>query len=278
MADVMSIGDRMKTNYENRTRYYLPRRTYTVIRIDGKAFHTFTKGFQLPYDLDFMDMMNLTALKLVSSIQGCKLAYVQSDEINLVLTDFDNIGTDAWFDGNVQKMASVSASIATAEFNRRYLMYKCKYWQSLRIPAISPEEIQAMPLAEFDSRVFTVPELEEVVNLLIWRQQDATRNSIQLAGQNYFSHKKLQNLNCNQIQEMLFAEAGVNWNDYPESFKRGRVAHRCHIEIPEKSKHGGVINMIVNENIPVFTADRDYLKNLINVSATQSDCKREESE
>ncbi len=226
-----SIGDRMKNNYENRTRYYLPRRTYTIIRIDGKAFHTFTKDLEKPFSPEFMNLMDYTAQKLVEEIQGAKFAYVQSDEISILLTDFENTTTDAWFDGNIQKMCSVSASIATAYFNSE--RHK------------SPKTREKPP-AMFDSRVFTIPEWIEVTNYFIWRQQDCTRNSIQSVGQANFSHKELQGKSCNEIQEMLFTERGINWNNLNIDCKRGRII----------TKEGRL------KDIPIFTEDREFLSNL----------------
>lgn len=204
-----NLGDRMKSQYENRTRFMLPRRTYTIIRLDGKAFHSYTKGLERPYDEKFMIDMDSTMCDLAANIQGCKFGYVQSDEISLVLTDFDTITTEAWFNGNVQKMASVSASMATAYFNK---------YRNLRS--------NNNPIALFDSRVFTIPDPIEVHNYFVWRQQDAVRNSIQSAAQSLFSHKSLEGLNCFQLQEKMWVEAGINWNNYPASFKRGRCAHK----------------------------------------------------
>lgn len=195
-----SLGDRMKADYENRTRYMLPRRTWTVIRLDGRAFHTYTRGLDRPFDQKFMDDMIATATYLCEQISGCLLGYTQSDEISLVVGDFANPKTQAWFDGNLQKIVSISASTATAKFN------------ALR-----------GSMATFDSRAFTIPSLDEVINYLIWRQQDATRNSIQMAGQAHFSHRELHQKTCNHIQEMLFREHGVNWSEYPESFKNGTL-------------------------------------------------------
>lgn len=225
------ISTRMKNNYENRTRYYLPRRTNTIIRVDGKAFHTLTKNLDKPFDKGFMNTMDYTAQKLVQEIQGAKFAYVQSDEISILLTDFENTTTDAWFDGNIQKMCSVSASIATAYFNSE--RHK------------SPKTREKPP-AMFDSRVFTIPEWVEVTNYFIWRQQDCTRNSIQSVGQANFSHKELQGKSCNEIQEMLFTEKGLNWNSLPVACKRGRIV----------TKTGSV------PQIPIFTEDREFLGNL----------------
>lgn len=196
-----SLGERMKVYYEDRTRFFLPRRTYTIIRLDGKSFHTYTRDLSRPYDGQLMLDMISTMQFLCENIQGVCFAYTQSDEISLLLVDFATIKTDAWFDGNVQKMASVSASIATAKFN----------------------ELRPGKLAFFDSRVFTIPDSVEVMNYFIWRQKDATRNSISTAAQAYFSSKQLINKTSNEMQDMLWTEYGVNWNDYDPRFKRGTV-------------------------------------------------------
>ena len=181
------LGKRMKDQYEVRTKLLLSRRTYTLIRIDGKAFHSFTKGMNRPFDQNLMNVMDKTTLALCENIQGCKMGFVQSDEISLILTDFDDISTNAWFDGNVQKITSISASMATAYFNK----YKEEYKLSDK-------------MALFDSRVWTIPDIEEVVNYFIWRQKDATRNSINMTAQSLYSFKELQKKNCNEMQEMIF--------------------------------------------------------------------------
>ena len=197
-----ALGDRMKDSYENRTRYALPRRTYTIIRLDGKAFHTYTRGLDRPYDEKLMHDMADTAMFLCKQIAGSRLAYTQSDEISLLLTDFDTPKTQAWFDGNIQKIVSISASMATARFN----------------------ELRPGRLAFFDSRVFTIADPVEVRNYFVWRQKDATRNSISMAAQAYFSHKQLHGKSSGEMQEMLWSQHGVNWNDYDPRFKRGTLA------------------------------------------------------
>lgn len=201
-----SLGDRMKKNYEDRTRYSLPRRTYTIIRLDGKAFHTFTKSFERPYDKRITAWMDETALGLCKAIQGVKFAYVQSDEISLLLTDFEGTETQSWFDGNIQKIASISAAIATAEFN-------------LARTFLSEDQTHDQ-YAVFDSRVFTIPDRTEVANYFIWRQQDAVRNSIQMLAQSLYSHKQLEGKNSAQLQELTF-QKGKNWNDVSVRNKRG---------------------------------------------------------
>jgi tRNA(His) guanylyltransferase len=245
------LGERMKDQYESRSRTFLPRRTHTIIRLDGKAFHTYTKGFERPYDLNLMRIMDQTAEKLCKEIQGAKMAYVQSDEISVLLTDFDTIHTDAWFDGNVQKITSVSASIATAAFNNGMYL---------------DEAILANmdKVAYFDSRVFTVADLQEVVNYFIWRQQDATRNSIQMAAQSVYSQRELNGKGINELQELLF-QKGINWDKYPVGFKRGRtvvkheyVALDRKIPIEDQSPMP-MRTKWVSEEPPIFTQDREYI-------------------
>ncbi len=194
-----ALGDRMKSHYEHRTRYQLPRRTYTIVRLDGKAFHGYTRDLDRPYDERLTLDLGETARFLCESVQGVRFAYQQSDEISLLLTDLEGPTTEAWFDGGIQKICSVTASLATARFN----------------------ELRPGKLAFFDSRVFTIPDPIEVVNYFVWRQQDATRNSILSAGQAHFPHRELQGVSTDEVQERLFQDAGVNWNDYDPRFKRG---------------------------------------------------------
>lgn len=221
------IGDRMKSYYEKRTKDFLTRRTNTLIRLDGKSFSKYTSKLDKPFDEGFIEDMQEVTKYLCSEIQGCKLGYTQSDEITLLLVDYDKIGTDAWFDGNVQKIVSVSSSLATAKFNqlRLYRKFKDKggvvdniekFWDKKDLPC-------------FDSRVFQIPEKEEVVNCFIWRQQDATRNSIQMLSRSLYSHNDVKNKNTKILQDMCW-EKGENWNDLHPSKKRGSlVANRTYI-------------------------------------------------
>jgi tRNA(His) 5'-end guanylyltransferase len=234
------LGTR-KENYENRTRYLLPRRTYTIIRLDGKAFHTFTKDMERPYDENFMDITNLTAKFLCKEIQGAKFAYVQSDEISILLTDFEKDTTDAWFDSNIQKMVSVAASIATAKFNQLRLkraihdrLYDCEFDGNMERQEII-DFIDTTKLAEFDARVFTIPDPTEVENYFIWRQKDAVRNSISMAAQSLYSHKELNGKSQSDQQEMIH-EKGRNWNNMPFGFKRGRLISYIYIFDEEQSR------------------------------------------
>ena len=280
--DKTTIGDRMKNNYENITRYYLTRRLPVIIRIDGKAFHTFTRGFKKPFDDILVNTMQDTMKYLCENIQGCVFGYTQSDEISLVLTDYAEITTDAWFGNNLQKMCSVSASMATLAFNKFFsdrvqdFMYDCcDDLGDEIIPEKKNEYDNACKVyfnklnaAMFDSRVFTIPK-EEVCNYLIWRQQDATRNSIQSVGQANFSQKELHGKSCNKIQDMLMIQKGINWNDYSTTLKRGSCCIKVDDSLTEYDEVGNISDYIqrskwvIDNEIPIFTQDRNYVEKLI---------------
>lgn len=225
-----SLGNRMKEYYEAIPKIKLMRRTPVALRIDGKAFHTFTRGFKRPFDPVLMSSMQQTMKYLCENIQGCVFGYTQSDEITLILIDYQRLESCAWFDYEVQKMCSISASMTTMEFNREFGS-RCR--EINEIWNVTDEEEQyANTLckavekgAMFDSRCFNIPK-EEVTNLIFWRQQDATRNSIEMVGRAYFSHKDLHKKNCNDIQDMLHKQFGVNWNDFPVACKRGSACIR----------------------------------------------------
>lgn len=252
-----NLGDRMKDYYENRTRLFLPRRTHTVIRLDGKAFSTFTKHFRKPFDAGLTETFNRTVCLACSQIQGVKLGYYQSDEISLILTDFDDLKTEAWFDGNLQKIVSVSASIVTGIFNS-FLSHSLNHTMS---DAFNMERLPAA----FDSRVFTIPETDEVINYLIWRQRDCTRNSILGLGYSKFSHKQLLNKNTTEIIRMLKQE-GVKWEDLDPGLKYGHVIFRKTYELEHKFdtyyNKAKLENKIIRSKwisipAPVFTEDRE---------------------
>lgn len=264
-----SLGDRMK-GYEYISRNYLPRRIPVIIRIDGKAFHTFTKGFAKPFDHVLMSAMQDTMKYLCENIQGCVFGYTQSDEITLVLTDYATIKTDAWFGYNVQKMCSIAASMATMWFNLMLDYYVSKLHRELtkdRMYFVSPTLNYESKLrtAMFDARAFSIPK-DEVCNCLIWRQQDATRNSIQSVGQANFSHRELQNKSCNDIQEMLFSQKKINWNDFSPDEKRGTACFKRVETITGKDgnqyQRG---KWIVDHDTPIFTQDRSYVERHLEV-------------
>lgn len=263
--DKTTLGDRMKNNYENISRYYLTRRMPVIIRIDGKSFHTFTRGFKKPFDDVFVKTMQDTTKYLCENIQGCVLGYTQSDEISLVLVDYAELTTDAWFGNNLQKMCSVSASMATMAFNKFF------YGNMPADEENSGTYYKALEKgAMFDSRVFTIPK-EEVCNALIWRQQDATRNSIQSVGQANFSQKELHGKSCNNIQDMLMIQKGINWNDYATTLKRGSCCIKVDDGLTEYDEAGNICGYtqrskwIIDNEIPIFSQNRNYIEKLINV-------------
>ena len=233
-----NLGDRMKSYYESRAKSFLPRRTYTIIRIDGKAFHTYTRGLEKPFDDKLINDMDETAKYLCENIQGAKFAFVQSDEISILLTDFDKLQTDAWFDGNIQKITSISASLATAKFN----------------------ELRPNKIALFDSRVFTIPSSIEVENYFIWRQNDTVRNSISSVAQSLYSSKELHGVSTSGMQELCFLK-GVNWNDFEPNKKRGRLIIKEYYE-----KNESIRTRWISVGANVFTQNRSELSELIPVN------------
>ena len=266
-----SLGDRMKT-YENQFRLYLDPKEPVIIRIDGRAFHTFTKGFKRPFDSVFAKAMTETMKYLCENIQNCVFGYTQSDEITLVLVNDFNPNSCAWFDNNLQKIASITASMATWIFNKSFLLAINEYdfqWRCSLTPQsceIQEEHNQyverlresAFKGAMFDARVFTVPK-DEIINCLIWRQQDAIRNSIQSCGQAVYSHRELHGKSSKDILEMLAAERPsrrVNWENQPTKFKYGS----CCIKDDVQEVNGAIrTKWRVDYEIPVFTEDREYV-------------------
>lgn len=258
-----SLGDRMK-GYEHVSRSTLTKRMPVVIRIDGKAFHTWTKQLSnvddslndSPFSVKMNVAMSETTKLLVSNIQNAVLGYTQSDEISILLNDWKTLTTDQWFGNSLQKMASVSASMATVYFNESYTSTSSRFFT----PAM------------FDARVFNIPK-EEVTNYFIWRQQDATRNSINMLGQFYFSHKQLHGKNVSQVQDMLMAmDTPVNWNDCNTWMKRGTCVTRgasvppCHNgkligELPDSG-------IQIDTEIPIFTANRNYVDQFLKADET----------
>ena len=265
------LGTRMKEFYEGVPKTRLVRRMPVAIRLDGKAFHTFTRGFEKPFDEVLGRAMRGTMKYLCENIQGCVLGYTQSDEITLILVDYQNLNSCAWFDYEVQKMCSIAASMATMAFNK-FFTKNVNYFEMTHEHDDTINEYcttlvnAAEKGAMFDARCFNIPK-EEVCNLIYWRQLDATRNSIQMVGQANFSHKELQKKSCNMIQEMLFAEKGINWNDYPTHLKRGSCCIKTTIQNPNVDiKDGAYPKSIwmIDLDIPIFKGDgRQYIDKLI---------------
>ncbi len=185
-SQILSIGDRMKLYYENRYRTFLTRRTPVVVRLDGKAFHSLTRKCDKPFDKKFMNSMFLAGAKVAEETQGFKLAYLQSDEITFLLTDYDSLQTEAYFDYNLQKLVSIMASQMSVFFSNMF----------------GKDGV-------FDGRAFNIPE-SEIANCFLWRALDWQRNSVQMYAQANFSHKQLHEKNQPAMHEMLHS-IGKNW-------------------------------------------------------------------
>ena len=214
MGDSTQIGDRMKLYERQEGRRVLPLLP-VLARLDGKAFHSFCRGLDRPFDEGFSKLMRATTEHLVKESNAI-IGYTQSDEISL-LWHSQEIKSQIFMDGRLQKMVSILAAMATAYFNRH-------------LPELLPQKAHTLPL--FDCRVWTVPNREEAVNTLIWREQDATRNSISMAAQAEFSHKELHKISTKQMQEKLWQERQINWNDYPRRFKRGSYIRKRRVQRP----------------------------------------------
>lgn len=232
--------------------------------------------------------MQETTKYLCENIQGCVLGYTQSDEISLVLIDYQRLETSAWFDYEVQKMCSIAASMATMAFNKLFaknikeydMNWKCSLTpQCVEIQKAHYDYMEVLNKAVekgamFDARVFNIPK-EEVTNCVYWRQLDASRNSIQMVAQTNFSHKELQNKSCNDIQDMLVTQKGINWNDFPTYQKRGTCVVRNKIVIDSDGINETAIlrdttksenEWIIDNDIPIFKGEgREYIETLINV-------------
>lgn len=271
--DKTSLGNRMK-QYEAVPKIFLMRKVPAIIRLDGKAFHTFTRGFEKPFDKIIETAMKETMLYLCKNIQGCALGYTQSDEITLVLCDYQKTDTDAWFEYNVQKIASVSAAMATYAFNMALDNIAADLFAAAGSHETKIADLIMRKKSKgvfFDARAFSVPR-HEVVNCLIWRQQDATRNSIQALAQSLYSHDELQGINCNELQDKMFTEKGVNWNDLTTYQKRGACAIQKFVTKESKTK--GLVtrySWVIDDEIPIFTQDRGYIEDRITFYTLKED-------
>lgn len=242
-----TLGERMK-EYEMVTDIKLINKLPVIIRLDGKAFHTFTRGFKKPFDDILSDAMSNTMLFLCENIQNCVFGYTQSDEITLVLYN-PSIESEPWFDNRLEKIVSLSASLATLAFNKYLVENKNvdekKFWK-----------------ATFDARAFNLP-VFEVVNNIIWRQQDATKNSINCVAQANFSHKELQGKNGSQMQDMLMLEKGINWNNTPTKYKRGMC---CIKKLMDIETPNGIVQRnkwVIDEEMPIIAKNKEYVENLL---------------
>lgn len=255
-----SLGDRIKEKYENKSQTYLLRRTPVIIRLDGCRFHSYTKGFAKPFDERFIEAMQRTTQALCQSIYGCVFGYTQSDEISLVLVDYQHIGCEAWYDYSVQKLCSVSAAMCTLFFNKVIEALFTQYCEANEDS--DDEQVQKLintyetalkkRVACFDAKAFNVPEVE-VVNAILWRQNDAIRNSVASLAQAHFSHKELHGKNTNQMQDMLMEKYGINWNELDICKKWGSA-----VIWDDEGR------WVIDKEMPILRGcSRSYLENLI---------------
>ena len=272
-----ALRRRMQISYEDRYRiYYLVRQMPVIIRVDGHAFHTFTKGLKRPFDPVFMSIMQETCADLCQNIQGCVGGYVQSDEISLLLIDSATTTADAFFDYNLQKICSFAAARATLTFNRlvsetvESLICDAAWCHETgegdEQECIRFHDIWAAKQnqATFDARAFNATK-EEVCSYFIWRQEDAIRNSINMVAQSLYSHEELQGKSLSETQELIF-QKGINWNDYSIPEKRGTFVRRF-METTETED--GVVTVrnpwYIDRKMPILTKDRDYIDELVSV-------------
>lgn len=246
MGNLSSLGIRMK-GYEGACSTTLSGRMPVIIRVDGKAFHTYTRGAKRPFDAGLIETMNDAALELCKQVQGAQLAYVQSDEISVLVHGYKKLESTPWFDNAVQKMVSIASAISSVTFTQN----SWKIWGSQVSP--SGDDHVITKNAYFDARAFVLPE-SEVNNYFVWRQQDATRNSKSTVAQSLYSHKELTGKNGNELQEMIF-QKGQNWNDYPTHQRRGR----CIIKVIDDKMGSERRRWIVDNEVPIFSTDPHYV-------------------
>lgn len=237
-----NLGNRIK-QYEDAYRIKLPIRMPIIVRLDGKSFHSYTKGCNKPFDLNLIDILNETAMYICKNTHDIQLAYLQSDEITFFLHNYKELNSQPYFDNNIQKIVSVMASMAGAVFT-----------------SSSHKIFGTNKLAVFDARAFIVPE-KEVNNTFLFRQQDASRNSIQSLARSLYSHKQCDNKNTSELQEMTF-QKGQNWNDLPTHLKRGRCV------IKENYDKNGTqrSRWIVDNEIPIFSQNPEYINKYLKVN------------
>ena len=210
-----SLGDRIKC-YEAVTRHFATPRMPLIIRLDGRAFHTFTRNLQRPFDENFIDAMTGAALQVAKEMQGFKVAYIQSDEVTFCITDYDELNSQGWFGYNLQKILSISASTMSVNF----------------IKTLGTDQLPV-----FDSRAFSVP-ISDVVNTFLWRAKDWERNSLQMYSRAFFSHKELHRQNTSSMHNML-KTIDKSWaNDLSPKLKNGTflIDNNNGIEIREDIK------------------------------------------
>lgn len=254
MSRDSDLAKRMK-EYERVSKVYLQKRTPVIVRVDGVAFHTFTKGMILPFDnCVLLEAMRQTMYNLCKWLPGCVFGYTQSDEITFVLTDYKNLSSSAFYDYVVQKLSSIIASKTTLEFNNQFKKRVDVEFKDIDTDIANLYRSRVYT-AFFDCRVFNLPK-DEVQNELYWRQSDATKNSISQVANYYFTNSELYKKTSSQKQDMLMLQKGINWNDYPVVLKRGT----CCIRVKEAGENGKVkYPWKIDRVSPIFSKDWKYI-------------------
>lgn len=253
----ISLHERMTQYYENVTHgRTLTRRMPVIIRCDMECGKAFTSGLKKPWDDVFSKAMQRTVCEMAEKIQGCVLGYTASDEISLLLLDYQELNTDAWFGYNIDKLVSSASSMATIFFFKNFVRESLRFEDSLseedktgssEYLAVLNNKVQCSPI--FDARAFNIPK-EEVTNYFLDRQRYTEKNSISMLARHYFSHKEIEGKNGFQMQDMLMEKYKVNWNDCPIVYKRGVFCKKKNL-------------FFIDEQSPIVSQDRDYIDSLV---------------
>ena len=223
--------------YRGLSDYKLLPNSYVLVMLDGRSFsHMVKNKFLKPFDDNFIRMMNETAEYVCKNVQGCKFAFVQSDEISLVLTDFDTPTTDAFFSNRLCKMQSIIASLATAKFNQLMASYHFdKMWDEGYPPDLSVDDIcnkiEELPLYQFDCKCWNVPTYNDVFAWILYRQNDCIKNSKQQTAQTCIPHKELLGKNTDEQIALLKETKGIDWNLFPNDRKYGRFIWKEEVQL-----------------------------------------------
>lgn len=240
MAKYSNFDKRMK-RYEASSDIVLTRRMPVVLRFDGSHFHTFTRGFKKPFDEILIKTMQDTMLDLCKNIQGAVFGYTQSDEITIILIDYQTLESNAWFNYRLEKMCSIGSSMASRFFNQHFienveLFYgkrRMHNWQTQSIMGLSQDELRQYNIykkryfsADFDCRAYNIPK-EDICNCVLWRQKDAAKNSVQSLAQSMYSASELKGISCENLKAKLLKEKGINWDDLPTIQRHGSACRKC---------------------------------------------------
>lgn len=240
--------------YRSLTDYKLLPNSYVLVMVDGRSFsHMIKNKFQKPFDNDFIRMMNETAQYVCKNVQGCKFAYVQSDEISFVLTDFDTPTTGSFYNNRLCKMQSIIASLTTAKFNQLMMLYRLQ-----NNMGINPGDcIENAPLYQFDCKCWNVPSINDVFAWFLYRQIDCIRNSKQQTAQTYLPHNALMNKDTNEQIDLLISEKGIDWNEFDDDKKYGRFIYKEEVTMtnPDNKETFTRNKWTVHPGFPLMTDD-----------------------